>query len=95
MEKPALRVDRERRRLFVVERAQPDEIAPGALEPHVRADHLDDVRAGADLFELVVGETGHQFADTSRSRSGWLVMIASTPAAIRRRIVGTSSTVHT
>ena len=78
-----------------MERAQPDEVAAGALEPHVRSDDLDDIRASANLFEFVVGETRHQAAVSSRSFLGSLVMIASTPAAARRRIVGTSSTVHT
>ena len=38
------RMHRKRRRLLLMERAQPREILPGLLQAHVFADHADDVR---------------------------------------------------
>src|SRR5277367_3414304 len=40
MEKSALGIDRKRRRLLAMERAQADEVAPRAPQPHMRTDNL-------------------------------------------------------
>ena len=45
-----LRVDVEAGRLLFVERAESDEICPGALEREGRSDDINDVAGGADLF---------------------------------------------
>jgi hypothetical protein len=42
-----------------VERAQADEIAAGAFEAHLRADDLDDIGAGAHLFDFILAEPRH------------------------------------
>ncbi len=57
--KPALRVDGERRRLFVMEGTQPDEVSPGAAQPDVRADYLDDIGALPHLINRVVAVSRH------------------------------------
>jgi hypothetical protein len=51
--------DPERRRLLVVERAAGLVLAPGLLQLHAAADHLDDVGAGDELVDEVLGNAGH------------------------------------
>ena len=70
MKESALGIDRERRRLLVVEGTEPDEVAARATQPHVRADNLDDIGARADFLDFVVAETSHQPPITVRNRSG-------------------------
>ena len=53
-----------------MERTEPDEVPPGALEAHVRPDHLDDVGALADFLDLIFTEPSHHSLSTSRSRAG-------------------------
>src|SRR6266404_5730737 len=53
----ALRVDRERRGLLGVEGAEPLPVLARALELHHLADDLEDVDAGADLVEVLLGES--------------------------------------
>jgi hypothetical protein len=60
MEKPALGIDRKRRRLLIMERAEADEVAACAAQTHVRADNLDDIGARADFLDFVVAEASHQ-----------------------------------
>src|ERR1035437_4943477 len=51
MENLAVGIDVEAGGLLFVKRAERDEIGPGALERHVRPDHIHDVAGSADLFE--------------------------------------------
>ena len=53
-----------------MERTQPDEVAPRATQPHMRADYLDDIGARTDFLDFVVAETSHQPPTTVRNRSG-------------------------
>src|SRR5579885_3410946 len=54
MKESALGIDRERRGLLLMEWAEADVVAAGALEADVRADNLDDIGALANLLDLVV-----------------------------------------
>ena len=51
--------DPERRRLLVVERAARLVFAPGLLQLHAAADHLEDVGAGDEFVDEVLGDAGH------------------------------------
>jgi hypothetical protein len=70
MEEAAFRIDAERRRFLLVKWAQPDEIAPGTLEPHLRSDDLDQIGARSDLFDFILAETRHHRSISCASRSG-------------------------
>src|SRR5438874_5140275 len=52
----AVWVDVETRALLFVERAERDEIGAGSFEREIRADDINDVAGGADLFECCRGE---------------------------------------
>jgi hypothetical protein len=60
MKKAALGVDRKRWSLLVMEGAQADEVAAGALEPHLRADDLDDIGAVSHFLDFILAESGHR-----------------------------------
>ena len=51
--------DPERRRLFVVKRAAGFVLATGFLQLHAAADHLDDVGAGDEFVDEMLGDAGH------------------------------------
>src|SRR5690606_32308527 len=53
------RVHRERRRLLVVERAEPDEPGPLLLRADVVAHHVHEVDGAADLFDDGIGDASH------------------------------------
>ena len=46
-----LRADMERRRFFLMKRAECPEIRPGAFEREIRTDHVDDVVGGRHLLD--------------------------------------------
>src|SRR5581483_1603903 len=70
MKESTLGVYRERRSFLLVEWAEADVVAPGALEADVRADNLDDIGALANLLYLVVAVSHDYSLSTSRSRPG-------------------------
>ena len=47
----SMRIDVEARRFLFVKRAEGDEVCAGAFEREIRANDIDDVAGGADLFE--------------------------------------------
>jgi hypothetical protein len=54
-----------------MERAQADEVAPGAPKPNMRADYLDDIRALPHFIDRIVTVSRHHRpAITSRNRAG-------------------------
>ena len=80
-----VRAHGERRRLLVVERAAGLVLAPGALQLHAAADHLDDVGAGDQLVDEVLGDAaGHgRIADC-----GWRIADSGAAAAASARCAG-------
>ena len=65
---PSFLVDRERRRLLGVERAQALPTPTDPLERDVLADHRDDVRRLTDVNDVVVGDTHRQCAPAASER---------------------------
>ncbi len=86
MKKSALGIDRKRRRLLIVERAEADEVAAGAPQAHVRADNLDDIGARAHLFDLVVAVNAPSAAHHASQALGIVRHDTVNPASISRRI---------
>ena len=55
-----------------MERAQAGEVAPGAAQPDVRADNLDDIGARAHFLDLAFSDSSHQAPSTAASgRDSW------------------------
>jgi hypothetical protein len=42
-----------------MKRAQAHEVAPGAFQPHLRANDLDDIGARPHLFDFILAESRH------------------------------------
>jgi hypothetical protein len=54
-----------------MKRAQADEIAACAAQPHLRPDNLDDIGARPHLLDFILAESRHlQASVNSRKRSG-------------------------
>ncbi len=63
--------DTEGRGLFVVERTAGHVIAPGLFQRHARIDHIDDVDAGHELIDELLGDfAGHDAVYAWRVASG-------------------------
>ena len=62
---------RKRRRLFIVERAAGLELAARLLELHAATDDLDDIRAGNQVVDKILGDqSGHTDVNVARSWPG-------------------------
>ena len=75
-----LRLDRERRRALLVERAEADPAGALAAQVGVGGDHLDDVGRLLDPFEALGGDQRHQ----KRASSG---IVSSVNLAMQKRSV--------
>src|SRR5262249_22563346 len=66
----ALRVDRKRRSLLLMERAEAAKITAGSFEPDFPANPLDNTRAVPNFLDFVIAELPHHPASNAAIRSG-------------------------